>query len=300
MTMIKTISAFMAIGLLAACGQTDIQRAHTMQGTGSPFTNALTQEYSDFVVSETDQYNWPDADYFAGKGLLASSGEVVLPEEIDDWLQPPDERFQRDWHLTDDWIAGGNVDEMIDGRARLMAVLNNGAREEYPELAARAQERFDCWLEQQEENHQVDDILYCRDGFWAALEEIEALMAAPEPVSGTPEPMMPDIYIVYFDWDRYDIRPDATAVIADVIGDAANMGSPDISVTGHTDLSGSADYNMTLSLNRADAVRNALIDGGVSASQITTAGRGEAEPAVPTADGVREQANRRAEIIILQ
>ena len=48
------------------------------------------------------------------------------------------------------------------------------------------------------------------------------------------------------------------------------------------------------------AVRAMLIDEGVSPDQITTAGRGEAEPAVPTADGVREQANRRAEIIIQQ
>ena len=71
-------------------------------------------------------------------------------------------------------------------------------------------------------------------------------------------------------------------------------------MTGHTDLSGSFDYNMGLSLRRADAVRDALIAGGVSPNQITTAGRGEAEPAVPTADGVREQANRRAEIIIQQ
>lgn len=300
MTMIKIISAIMAVGLLAACGQTDIQRAHTMQGTGSPFTKALTQEYSDFVVSETDQYNWPDAGYFADKGLLASSGEVVLPEEIDDWLQPPDEYFHRSWLLTDDWVAGGSVQDMVDGRARLMTVLNNGAREAYPELAARAQERFDCWLEQQEENHQVDDILYCRDGFWAALEEIEALMAAPEPVAGTPEPMMPDIYIVYFDWDRSDIRPDAAAVIADVIGDAMAIGNPPVSVTGHTDLSGSAEYNMALSMRRANEVRNALINGGIAPDQITTAGRGEAEPAVPTEDGVREQANRRAEIIIFQ
>ena len=114
------------------------------------------------------------------------------------------------------------------------------------------------------------------------------------------EVVIPDIYIVYFDWDRSDIRPDAAAVIADVVADAATLGAPPISVTGHTDLSGSPEYNMGLSLRRADSVRDALIAGGVSPGQITTAGRGEAEPAVPTADGVREQANRRAEIIIQQ
>lgn len=297
---IGILSAVLAAGLLAGCGQTDIQQAKVMQGVGSPFTQALTDEYRDTVIFEAEEmYDWPDADYFAEKGLLASTGEVVLPEELGNWKQPPDESFWRNWQLTDDWVAGGSLADMQDGRARLMTVLDNGARDRYPELAARAQARFDCWVEQQEENHQIAHIVACRDEFWAALEELEGLMAPPEPVAA-PQPMMPDIYIVYFDWDRYDIRPDAAAVIADVIGDAATMGSPPISVTGHTDLSGSVDYNMGLSLNRADAVRDALIAGGVSASQITTAGRGEAEPAVPTADGVREQANRRAEIIIQQ
>ncbi|MEX2202113.1 MAG: OmpA family protein [Dongiaceae bacterium] len=300
MSKIKILGAVMAVALLAGCGQTDIQRAKVMQGSGSAFTQALTEEYRSIVTFEAEEmYDWPDANYFADKGLQAANGEVVLPEEIDNWRQPPDESIWRDWQLTDEWVAGGDVGEMIDGRARLMTVLNNGARDRYPELAARAQGRFDCWLEQQEENHQVAHIVACRDDFWAALEELEGLMAPEVPVA-QPEPMMPDIYIVYFDWDRSDIRPDAAAVIADVTNAAASLGSPPISVTGHTDLSGSDDYNMGLSLRRADSVRNALISGGISASQITTAGRGEAEPAVPTADGVREQANRRAEIIIQQ
>jgi OmpA-OmpF porin, OOP family len=297
---IRFLSAIVAMGLLASCGQTDIQRAKVMQGSGSPFTQALTQEYRSIVTFEAEEmYDWPDANYFADKGLQAAQGDVVLPEEIGNWWQPPEESFWRDWQLTDEWVAGGNVGDMIDGRARLMTVLNNSARDRYPELAARAQGRFDCWLEQQEENHQVAHIIACRDDFWAALEELEALMAPEMPVA-QPEPMMPDIYIVYFDWDRSDIRPDAAAVIADVTNAAASLGNPPISVTGHTDLSGPDDYNMGLSLRRADSVRNALISSGISASQITTAGRGEAEPAVPTADGVREQANRRAEIIIQQ
>jgi outer membrane protein OmpA-like peptidoglycan-associated protein len=55
---------------------------------------------------------------------------------------------------------------------------------------------------------------------------------------------------------------------------------------------------MALSLRRADSVRSSLISGGVSADKITVAGRGESEPAVPTADGVREPKNRRVEIIL--
>ena len=57
-------------------------------------------------------------------------------------------------------------------------------------------------------------------------------------------------------------------------------------------------YNEKLSERRSDAVREALIAAGVPAEAITTAWKGEAENAVPTADGVKEQANRRAEIIV--
>ncbi len=300
MSRLQILSAVAAIVLLAGCGQTQIQRAEQMEGTGSPFTQALTQEYRDFVTFEArEMYDWPDADYFAEKGLMAASGEVVQPEELENWMLPPDESFWRSYKLSDEWVGGGSLQEMQDGRARLVQVLDASARDSHPELAARAQGRFDCWVEQQEENHQVDHIAACRDEFFAALEELEALMAPLQPVA-EPEPAMVDIYIVYFDWDQSNIRPDATAVINDVVADSASLGAPPITVTGHTDLSGSVDYNMGLSLRRADAVRDALIAGGVSPSQITTAGRGEAEPAVPTADGVREQANRRAEIIIQQ
>jgi OOP family OmpA-OmpF porin len=282
MLKVKVLGAVMALGLLAGCAQTDIQKMRTVQATGSPFTQALTEEYRSIVAFEADEmYDWADADKFAEKGLLAAAGEEVDPEHLSDWMLP-----------------GDTADDLAEGRNRLIVVLERGARDQHPELAARAQGRFDCWIEQQEENHQPDHIAACRDDFWAALEELEALMT-PEIIEMV-EVVIPDIYIVYFDWDRSDIRPDAAAVIADVVADASTLGAPPISVTGHTDLSGSPEYNMGLSLRRADAVRDALLAGGVSPDQITTAGRGEAEPAVPTADGVREQANRRAEIIIQQ
>jgi len=101
---------------------------------------------------------------------------------------------------------------------------------------------------------------------------------------------------VYFDWDRADINSAAQSVLNEVLG-AVEPGTP-ISVTGHADRSGPEDYNMSLSLRRADAVREVLINGGLAADAITVSGRGEEEPAVPTADGVREQANRRVEIIL--
>jgi len=103
-----------------------------------------------------------------------------------------------------------------------------------------------------------------------------------------------------FDFDKSDIRADARAVIDQVLADAAAQGIDRvrISATGHADRSGSEEYNLALSMRRADAVREALIARGIPAENITVASRGESENAVPTADGVKEQANRRVEIIL--
>ena len=75
-------------------------------------------------------------------------------------------------------------------------------------------------------------------------------------------------------------------------------GKATIVATGYTDLSGSAAYNQKLSVRRADAVKAELVRLGVPATSITAIGRGESNPLVPTADGVREPQNRRVEIQI--
>jgi OmpA-OmpF porin, OOP family len=171
--------------------------------------------------------------------------------------------------------------------------LDGGARDAKPDIAAKAQAKFDCWVEEQDENHEDDKIAACKNDTLAALDELEKkeMAAAPSVAS-------PMNYTVYFDFDKSVITPAGQEVINQVLSDAKMHNPSSISVTGHTDLVGPEDYNMALSLRRADAVRSALIAGGVSADKITVAGRGMSEPAVPTARGVKEARNRRAEIIL--
>ncbi len=72
----------------------------------------------------------------------------------------------------------------------------------------------------------------------------------------------------------------------------------DISIVGHTDTQGSAQENIALGLNRANAVKQILIDQGVADGQIEVSSHGEASPVIPTADGMDEPRNRRVEVLI--
>jgi OOP family OmpA-OmpF porin len=112
----------------------------------------------------------------------------------------------------------------------------------------------------------------------------------------------PDIHTVLFAFNSAHIDAAGRKIIEGVVSKArANSGGIDdavISPTGHADRAGSEDYNLALSLRRAEAVRDALIAAGIPADAITVARRGEDEPAVPTPDGVQEQANRRVEIVV--
>ena len=56
--------------------------------------------------------------------------------------------------------------------------------------------------------------------------------------------------------------------------------------------------DMALSLRRANTVKDALVRDGVPATAISVIGKGETQPLVPTADGVREPQNRRVEIVL--
>jgi outer membrane protein OmpA-like peptidoglycan-associated protein len=109
-----------------------------------------------------------------------------------------------------------------------------------------------------------------------------------------PEPPPRD-YIVFFDFDESGVRPDAAATLDRVLRASMELKAGEITLVGHADLSGPDAYNQALSLRRADSVRGYLEQGGATV-QMSTEGRGESDPRIPTPDGVREQENRRVEI----
>jgi len=105
-------------------------------------------------------------------------------------------------------------------------------------------------------------------------------------------------FMVFFDFDRANLTPTAVQTIKQAAEQAKAGRATRIDVTGHADRAGADAYNMALSLRRAIAVKDQLVREGLGASQIAVVGRGESQPLVPTADGVREPQNRRVEIVI--
>jgi len=103
--------------------------------------------------------------------------------------------------------------------------------------------------------------------------------------------------IIYYEFDKGQSAETRNAInrILD-IGQYCNVDN--IRVVGHTDRSGSAAYNLALSKRRAKDARDELVRQGIAGERITSEGKGETENFVPTADGVKEQLNRRTEVLI--
>ena len=126
---------------------------------------------------------------------------------------------------------------------------------------------------------------------------------APPPAPPPPAPPAPppppthQVYLVFFDWDKYNITPEGQQIIQLAANQYRSGGRVTLQVTGYTDTSGSAGYNQRLSERRANAVAAALERLGVPRSDMVVAGRGENDLRVPTPHGVREPQNRRVEIV---
>lgn len=110
----------------------------------------------------------------------------------------------------------------------------------------------------------------------------------------------PGRYQVFFDFNSSTLGPQARQTVSEAAASWRKSGNAQINVVGHTDTSGSPEYNLRLSERRADAVQEALVQQGVPAASIVTIGRGQDDLLVPTADGVRQPENRRVEIVVPQ
>ena len=127
------------------------------------------------------------------------------------------------------------------------------------------------------------------------------LLLAAASVPATVQPVAAETcvagpFMVFFDWDKDEITPQAAAILDNVAEAYQTCGQAQVMISGHTDRSQSDQYNVGLSERRNASVRSYLTGRGIPDGNITSQGFGESQPRVPTADGVRELQNRRVEI----
>ncbi len=281
---------FIVAGLtLAACSGLQLDRAQDVAPQGTVFDTALYKGYIELSQAEFAEGDYTDSDFFALRAIQSGSGGGVTPQEVGERRLP--DRM---------------IPELAAARRQLAAVLT--ASQKAPEAAARAQVMFDCWMQEQEENFQTDDIADCRNRFFAALDKVQKGVEPPassvlpaQPVQEEPTPAprpAPVRVVILFDFDGTEVRRAEEAKIRQIITAIRGRRRPRVSIRGHTDRAGAEAYNNRLAERRVEAVANALSRFAIEDARISFQYFGESLPAVATEDGVREPRNRRVEVIV--
>ncbi len=205
------------IGAFSA--EDNIAAASSAKAAPGSFNEFLRQEYIGRAEAELAESDYRSADIHAHKALAAAGGESVMPQD------------PASWSMGDD-----KVSELSAARVLLLEALDGGGREAAPADAAHAQAMFDCWVEEQAEGHQADDIQACREGFWNSLAKVqEAIKPEPEMVA-VPAPLPPEPpardYLVFFDFDEAAIRADSASILDRVVTAISDLGSGSVTLTG--------------------------------------------------------------------
>jgi OOP family OmpA-OmpF porin len=287
-------AAILSGGLaLSGCATGALDELNTTTPQGSEFTQNLFKNYAFLARSFGDVGTPSDASFdqegsltlggssgdvsslanaYAEKALDAAKGFEVSPEP------PPDDNAQAI-------------------RVRLMKALQEG-RDRFPVDAARAQVDYDCMIMNARVTETMSAAANCGRSLQASLAQLERDLN-PAPPAPPPSAAPGADYTVYFEFDSWSLSGEALTTLQNAI-DAARAGKQSrINIVGHTDTSGDTGYNQGLSVRRANVVKEALISMGARSEAITTSGVGESDLAVATGDGVREQRNRRAVVMLV-
>ena len=121
----------------------------------------------------------------------------------------------------------------------------------------------------------------------------------PPPAAGPSEEELfsESVKDVYFDYDKYDVRSSEQAAVQGDIAFLQQHAGVHITIEGHCDSRGSTEYNLALGDNRAGAVKNALVQGGIAADRIRTISYGKERPFCTEENEQCWQQNRRGHLV---
>ncbi|UCV28131.1 OmpA family protein [Ferribacterium limneticum] len=112
------------------------------------------------------------------------------------------------------------------------------------------------------------------------------------------EPPPAQTFTLMFETGTATLTESSLKLIPAVVAASERRGAVSVSITGHTDATGSDKVNDALSLDRAMQVKTLLQQKGVNPRLISVSSHGKGNPAIPTPDGVPEPRNRRVVVIV--
>lgn len=287
--MLRKYIALLPMAAIVSSCVSSVDQLRKADLKGNNFQTELARQYLEFAEKEADAYDWFDSAYFARKGLKLVSGENAPPEALESW-DLPDE--------------SGPI--LAQAREFLVKVISPDVTKQFPEQSARAQFMFDCWVEQQEENWQKDDIAKCRNEFYVTLDKLYALTTkgadiVPEQPTAAPETTQEtkqEIKVAYFKTGSAELSDSTKRFISAFISRLKDVKKYEITLNGYADMVGSEDYNMKLSKERALAIKKALIDGGLDEKSITILAFGNTQGRIKTNKDTPSRENRVVEVVL--
>ena len=298
MNLIK-LSLFFPLFFLMACSAAYEKVKKIESDNPETFHQYLLFNYQQNATFEAEEmHDWNSAKLYSEKALRAISGENIYPEKITYWKIPEDK-----------------LKEIKTGYNNLISIYEEAIIYD-PQNLAKAISSLDCWAEQEEEKWQTWDIEKCKNNFLIAMHAIyNNLLTEKKDIEKTEKISKNTedknqvaivtqnenkdlMQIIYFDFDEFNLSKISFNTLKTFI----NKNKKDLSsyiVFGHTDTKGSDEYNLRLSIKRAEAIKQILISLGIDENKISVLGKGEKDLAIKTPDNTKHPANRRAEVKIL-
>lgn len=144
--------------------------------------------------------------------------------------------------------------------------------------------------------HKNAKLLLIAMGLFASVASVQAQDEKASSSSPPTKGSAPNSLVILFDVGSSKIRPSDNTIL-DLASRTFNEGKPIVMIiSGGSDRTGSPQANLALSQKRAINVLHALLDRGLPVDRFQVLAKGETEPSVPTAHGVRERENRRVVI----
>ncbi len=292
------ISIISIISFLGGCSASYKKLSNMENKEPRNFQEHLLTEYKNRATFEAEEmHDWNSAKLYSEKALKSLETDEIYPENISYWELPKE-----------------NINEIRIAYDNLMTIYKD-AKKIDPFNLARAISSLDCWSEQQQENWQTWDINRCKEDFLNAMhniyEQISTQEKEQENITNEDDNLENKsknkvtmvtknknkelLQIIYFDFDKFNLSEVSKNKINIFLENYGGMINEYL-VVGHTDTKGTKKYNLSLSIQRAEVVKEILISNGIEKSSIKILGEGEESLAVDTPDDTKQPANRRVEI----